>query len=70
LFIQTSGSACGDYAAMLQDYAESIEIRNYYGSSPLEYSIKDKGGSFNSSTVRSACNSASTQFLVLQMNTY
>jgi len=70
LFIQASGSACGDYASMLQDYAESIEIRNYYGSSSLEYAVKAKGESFNSSTVRNACSSPSTQFLVLQFNTY
>jgi prepilin-type N-terminal cleavage/methylation domain-containing protein len=70
LFIETSGSACGDYASMLQDYAESIEIRNFYGSSPLEYTVKARGATFNSSTVRSACNSPSTQYLILQFNTY
>ena len=70
MFIQVTGSACGDYAAMLQDYAESIDIRNFFGSNPLEYRIKERSQPFNSTTVRNACNNPATQFLVLQFNTY
>ena len=76
MFINVRGSACGDYAAILQDYAEIIDIRDSSGNEERVKGrvVRENGQveilTFNSTEVRRWCNMNNSAFLVLQFNTY
>jgi hypothetical protein len=68
LLIMVRGAACGDYAAMLQQYAEVIQVRTYYGM--REITVKSRTTPFSSTAVRDACNDPNAQYLMVEINTY